>query len=112
MTQNALHKIFCPKYDPLFGAKTGEIKMLKNCIGMKIIAVKSFNTNRRKTKGFEPGYILFDDGKTYIELDDQDYDFHDCDPSAKTIEVRTDPRHWKQIFENENGQYPDADMDI
>jgi hypothetical protein len=79
------------------------------CIGKKIVAIKGWTSDRRKKKIIEPSYVLFDDEETYLELEDQDYHtYHDCDSSAKTIEVRKDNRIWKLIFDNESGNYPDA----
>ena len=78
-------------------------------IGKTIVAVKGFCTDRRRKKGLHPRYIMFDDGETYIELEDQDYySYHDCDGTAKNITVHHNKRRWKFMVENENGYYPDA----
>ena len=80
-------------------------------IGLKVVAIKSFNSNRRRKKGFTPEYILFDDGKTYIELEEQDYhDYHDCSSMAREIQVFQDAGNWQRMMDNDAGNhYPDAD---
>lgn len=84
-----------------------------NCINKRIVSIKGWCTDRRKKKNIEPCYVLFDDKKTFIELEDQDYyAYHDCDGSAKTITTREDARMWKLIFDNESGNYPDATVSL
>jgi hypothetical protein len=81
-------------------------------IGLKVVAIKGMRTDMRRKKGFSPDFILFDDGQTYIELDDQDYyAYHDCDACAKTIQVWQNADRWKAMMEDEK-HYPDADKDI
>ena len=49
--------------------------------------------------------ILFDDGKTYIHLEEQDYySYHDCSISARLINVVEDQKQW-DIYNEFN---PDA----
>jgi hypothetical protein len=85
---------------------------IQKIIGLKVVAIKGVRTDMRRKKHFYQQYILFDDGKTYIELDDQDYyTYHDCDSGAKRISVWQDESVWRRIIANEN-HYPDADMDI
>lgn len=44
--------------------------------------------------------VLFDDGKTFLEFDEQDrYDYHDCDSSARTISLHQDEERWKSMFD-------------
>ena len=81
-------------------------------IGLKVVAIKGIRTDRRKKKHFSPEYILFDDGETYIELEDQDYyTYHDCSPNARHINLYTNKEHWEQMM-NDNDLYPNADRDI
>ncbi len=81
-------------------------------IGLKVVAIKHLRTDRRKKKGLSPDYILFDDKKTYIELDDQDsYTYHDYDPGAKRMSIMQDEKLWK-IMMNDDGRFPDANTDI
>jgi hypothetical protein len=85
---------------------------IANIIGLKVVAIKSFRTDLRKKRNFSPRYILFNDGKTYIELEDQDpYTYHDFDFGAKNISVMQDARVWGAIMHDEK-RYPDADEDI
>lgn len=85
---------------------------LEKLIGLKVLALKGLRTDGRKKKNFVTRFILFDDEKTFIELDDQDYfTYHDCATSAKHINVIQNKQRWKQMMENKN-VYPDADLDI
>ena len=84
---------------------------LKNIIGKKVVAIKGFRTDMRRKKNFTAEYILFDDGETYIELEDQDgYTYHDCDSDAKIIRIRQNKKAWEDMMSNENN-YPAADTD-
>lgn len=85
---------------------------IQKIIGLEVVAIKGIRTDMRKKINFRPQYIMFDDEKTYIELDEQDcFTYHDCDYSAKTIHVLQDEVTWNRIMENEK-HYPDADLDI
>jgi hypothetical protein len=70
--------------------------IILDLIGKKIVAIKGNikEEDRRKkpeNRRIEIGYILFDDGETYVELREQDYySFHDCSLSARDIEVYKD----------------------
>ena len=59
---------------------------LGKIIGLSVVAIKGeYNA---KGKNIEPKYILFSDGKTYLELEEQDYySYHDCSSSARLIRV-------------------------
>jgi len=84
---------------------------LNTIIGLKVVAIKGIRTDRKK-RHFYPEYILFDDKKTYITLEDQDYNsFHDCSTVAKEIDVFQDKEYWNLMM-TDNNLYPDADMDI
>jgi hypothetical protein len=81
-------------------------------VGLKVLAIKGYRDDMRRKKGFTPEYILFDDGQTYIMLEDQDYHaYHDCDSWARRIEVRRDETQWG-IFNEDEKHYPDADLDL
>jgi hypothetical protein len=84
---------------------------LLDIIGKKAVSLKGFRTDMRNKKGFPIVYILFDDGETYIELEDQDYyTYHDCNGSAKLIKIFKDKRVWEMIMSDAK-HYPDADID-
>ena len=81
-------------------------------VGLKVVAVKGWRTDMRKKKRFEPQWILFDDGETYIELEEQDYySYHDCSSIARELIVLQDKKRWQQMMED-NDHYPFADMKI
>lgn len=49
-------------------------------------------------------FILFDDGETYIEFNEQDpYNYHDFSGSARTIIVNINKHHWEMMFKKESG---------
>ena len=86
--------------------------MLPDIIGLKVVAIKGFQSDRRY-KNVTPEYILFSDKETFIELEDQDYySYHDCATSAKHINVKQSLESWKMIMKNENGHYPDANVEL
>jgi hypothetical protein len=63
-----------------------ELKML---IGKKVHRVIACN-------GFSDATaILFDDGKTFIHLEEQDVSFHDCSPSARNMYVTQNEKDWQ-----------------
>ncbi len=78
---------------------------LKKIIGKKVVAIKGYNSrqNDRRVKypKIKPDYILFDDGETYIELEEQDYfSYHDCSITARQIIVWKDKERWNNIMTN------------
>lgn len=86
---------------------------LRKIIGLKVVVIKAYQSDRRKKTGLEPEFILFDDEITYIKLSEQDYYcFHDCSYSARNIYVLSDARMWKIIFDNVDGVYPNANYDL
>ncbi len=83
--------------------------MFKELIGQTIVAIKAFETDRRKKTYLEPVFILLSDEKTFLRLEEQDYySYHDCSGSARLIETLVDEKRWKEIMDNEHGYYPDA----
>lgn len=53
-------------------------------------------TKERKYMARNAEIILFDDGQTYLTLEEQDYySYHDCAPSARHLEVRQDKEQWE-----------------
>jgi hypothetical protein len=79
-----------------------EYKSLKDIIGLRVHCLRGEKLKDKRTKSkpenTEVAYILLDDHKTYIELSEQDYyDYHDCDPSAKLLAVKEDSNRWNEI---------------
>ncbi len=90
------------------------MKKLSDLVGMKIVAVKGFQTKKQRVKHpqIEPQYILFDDCKTYIELEEQDYyDYHDCSTFARHIQVWINEEQWSNIMDDDVN-HPHANADI
>lgn len=96
-------------------------------IGLKIIAIKGYKPwknhgpNKKDKKPINPDYILFDDEKTYIEIDTQDpYVYHDYNDNAKILTIKQDKKKWKELFTNKKdlndgrffGRYADANVDL
>lgn len=78
---------------------------LGKIIGKKVVTIRG----EVQEKYVEPKYILFDDGKTYIELEEQDYySYHDCSSMARILNIREDAEMWNMIHEH----FPVANMDI
>ena len=97
-------------------------------IGKKIIAIKGYDPNYYSPHAYEgslekeerlkkigtnidPVFILFDDEETFMELDYQDeYVYHDCDNSARTISIYQNKERWNKIMINE--EYGNADKNL
>jgi len=94
--------------------KKGEFKLGK-IIGKKIVAIKDYRqdyTDIALKEPVKPGYILFDDKKTYLMLCEQDHhDYHDCNEYAREITLVEDPVAWAEIMADSK-HFPDADTDI
>lgn len=76
-------------------------------IGKKVVAIKGY----KKRGKIEPSFILFDDGKTYIELEEQDYyTHHDCSSMARQINVYQIKVSWESLMNSDC--YRDASVDI
>jgi len=86
---------------------------LKGIIGLKVSAIKGYRSDLRTSiKNVIPEYILFDDRKTYIKFEDQDYyTYHDCDGWAKCIEVEINEEKWHEIMIDDE-RYPHATKDL
>lgn len=74
--------------------------MWEALIGKKIVAYRGQKTT--DSRKIELTHILFDDNETYIELREQDhYDYHDCDNSARRINIWKNEKAWKRLFDKE-----------
>lgn len=84
---------------------------MNQIIGKKIEKIRGYKT-RKDQKDINPIFILFDDGKTLIDLEKQDYyTYHDCNYDARIIKIYKDPKVWHQIAYNDD-KFGDANMDI
>lgn len=71
---------------------------LNNLIGKKVVGIYGHVRDNRSKLAKDASYILFDDGETVLELEEQDYySYHDCSGSARILTVRKDPVHWKNV---------------
>ena len=83
-----------------------KIVTLKNTlIGKKVVGIKGLK-ERKNQKYITPRYILFDDGKTFLQLEE-------CEESvvAKIITLHQNERHWKRVMSNK-GIWGDANVNI
>lgn len=79
---------------------------LAKIINLSVVAIKG--KGKSAGKYIEPAYILFSDGKTYIQLNEQDYfSYHDCSSAARLVNVFCDAGVWSII-----NTYSDATIDI
>jgi len=84
---------------------------INKIIGKKVLAIRG-SESTTSGKHVEPRYILFDDGKTYMDLDEQDYySYHDCATNARILWIYTDESMWNIIHSNIK-KYPPANADI
>lgn len=83
---------------------------IKDIIGLKVQCIRGYKS-RKNSARVEPAFIMFDDGKTYIELEEQDYfTYHDCSPCALELQVKRGAEYWKEIMDDE--QFANATEDI
>ena len=62
--------------------------MLNQLIGLKIVGIKGLAYKYRSPQCIQPKFILFNDKMTILRLEEQDFErFHDCDTSARTLEI-------------------------
>jgi len=82
--------------------------MLK-LVGKKILDIRGIKTSG---KYIEPSFILFDDEKTIVQLDEQDYySYHDCSSAARILYIHEDSTYWKLIHDDLKN-YPIANSNI
>ncbi len=86
---------------------------MERIVGLSVVSIHAFELDKRRKRGLEPRFILFSDGQTLMELEEQDtYAYHDCSHSARNIGVYKDKRRWSIIKENKEGHYPLANSDL
>ena len=79
-------------------------------IGKKIIGFRGLPTKQRFTNQIvvKLQYVLFDDGETIMELQEQcPFDYHDCSSTAREIRVYADKSLWERL--NNKDIYADPD---
>jgi hypothetical protein len=65
----------------------------------KIAKIVAYKSNKSKTAYC----ILFEDGRTIMELDEQDpYVYHDCNHNARILTVFQDEEIWKNRMTHES----------
>ncbi len=88
---------------------------LNEIIGKKVLSIRGIKTKidkRIKKEYIEPHYILFDDGKTILRLEEQDYYcYHDCSSDARLLYLDTDEEFYNNVL-NDLEHFPIANMDI
>ncbi len=76
-------------------------------------SIKAFRGYRGKTGRFGKkitglDFILFDDGETYLALEEQSkYDYHDCSSSARDLHLYKDSVRWEELLSNDFYCEPD-----
>jgi len=69
-------------------------------VGLKASAIRGFK-KRKNQKHVEAVLIFFDDGETFIRLDEQDYyAYHDCDSYARSLMIIKDKVSYDNYFKN------------
>jgi len=77
-------------------------KSIQDILGLRVLAIRG-RKPRKNAASVPPQYILFDDGKTYIYLEEQDYySYHDCALSARHIQVNSDVDQWEYVYTSED----------
>ena len=82
---------------------------IRATLGLTVYSIRG-HKSRKNAKRIKPEILLFDDGKTYIELEEQDYySYHDCSCSAREVNVRRSEKLW-QMYNGET--YAEATEDL
>jgi len=77
---------------------------LDNIIGLKVSSIRGYKNSDGRIKKVEAEFIMFDDGKTFIQLEEQDYyTYHDCSTLARSIIVWQDKERYDR-----NMQFPES----
>lgn len=77
-------------------------KDVTNLLNQRIVSLRGRKERKSNKRAKRIEFIMFDDGKTYIRLDEQDYhSYHDCSTLAREIEVYEDAEQWKRIMTDE-----------
>ena len=72
---------------------------IKDLIGLTVVAVKGYKTSNSKV--VSPEFILFNDGETIMDLEEQDcYTYHDCASYARIITVSKNKVRYDNIINN------------
>jgi NAD kinase len=72
---------------------------IKDLIGLTIVAVKGYKTPNSKI--VSPEFILFNDGETIMDLEEQDYyTYHDCSSYARIITISKNKERYDNIKNN------------
>jgi hypothetical protein len=78
-------------------------------INKTIVAIKSYPPYYKTDKYLQPELILFNDEETILKLETQDcYSYHDCDGSARCLEIIKDKEFYDRILK----EFPNANTDI
>ena len=77
---------------------------LLNISGLRILDVRGYRPSNKNGKPYKKAYIpveyiFFEDGETFIKLDEQDYSYHDCSTSARNISVIKDKEQYGRIWD-------------
>ena len=68
----------------------------QDLVGLVVCAIRWHKGNKDID---QPDFVLFDDGKTFLEFREQDpYDYHDCNSSARLMYIQQDHVMWERIF--------------
>jgi hypothetical protein len=87
--------------------------MWNELIGKTIVGYRGYKM--KNSQSVDIMFILFNDNETILELREQDqYDYHDCNNSARVLNVSKNENLWTEMFNKEGifaestnvGHYP------
>lgn len=74
--------------------------MWSEIIGKKILCYRGYKMKNKEA--VEINFILFDDEETILEFREQDqYDYHDCNNSARVLSVSKNRKLWAEMLNKE-----------
>jgi hypothetical protein len=74
--------------------------MWNELIGKTIVGYRGYRM--KNSQAVDIMFILFSDKETILELREQDqYDYHDCNNSARVLNLSKNERLWAEMFNKE-----------
>lgn len=81
-----------------------------NLIGKKVVAFRGYKITKYGKEEVTFSFVLFDDRKSYLSFFEQDpYDYHDCNSSARRIDFYQDEVMWQKMFNKDGFEEHEGD---
>lgn len=83
----------------------------RDLIGLSVVALRGYPYKTILGDRVDLDFVLFSDGQSYLKFGKQDtYDYHDCNHSARTVEVCRNKDEWERLMSSGIFAEPTKDM--